>query len=374
MKIKVVDKEKDFDNLEATWERLAEKVSASYFSSFYFVRALWQHFHEPGHRLVVLVATDGATPVGIAPFLVARTKQRGIPCRTVRFINNMWVGDRPEILADGDGREIWREIITFLFRELSSWDLLELGEQPVEGPLEKGWDFLSRPGLYWDRVDDAVGYYVPLNGTFEDYLKLLSARTRRDWRSKSRHLKGSIGDFDIECVSEPEQMMNALKRFIAVEQLGWKAASGAALSRDATRIGFYEDIIGRLAQTREVGFYFLSANGADIASTIAFLHRDVAYLKEITYDPAHSKCSPGIVLLAGVIERMFGSPYKELDLMGMREDKGPQRYKRQWAKGRRETVLWRGYRTRGRLLPLLAAKRVKRLFTGQPAELTGAVR
>ncbi len=46
----------------------------------------------------------------------------------------------------------------------------------------------------------------------------------------------------------------------------------------------------------------------------------------------------------------------------MREDTGPQRYKLQWGKGRRETVQWVGYRLKGRLLPLLVARKLKALI------------
>ncbi len=141
MNVTVVDNERELDGLEAAWDRLAEKASASYFSSFYFVRTAWRHFHKPGDRLAVLVVADGATPVGIVPFFVTRTKKRGIPCRALRFIN-MWQGDRPEIIADGDYTKSWREIVTFLLREFSAWDVLELSEQPADGPLGAGWSFL----------------------------------------------------------------------------------------------------------------------------------------------------------------------------------------------------------------------------------------
>jgi hypothetical protein len=79
-------------------------------------------------------------------------------------------------------------------------------------------------------------------------------------------------------------------------------------------------------------------------------------MRQTAYLPAHSKHSPGVILLAEVARQLFGDRFREYDLLGMREDEAPQRYKLQWAPGRRETVEWTGYRVRSRLLPWLMAR------------------
>ncbi|MGF1645067.1 MAG: GNAT family N-acetyltransferase [Thiotrichales bacterium] len=304
--------------------------------------------------------------MAIAPFVITKAKVHRIPCRALGFLG-MWGGDRPEILIDGDRDEIWRKIVTFLLNDFTAWDILDLSEQPLAGPAGNGWDLLARPGLQLERNDDAVDYYVPLEGTFDDYLKCLSANTRSDWRRKTRRLKEHLDRFEIECVSTPEQMQNALGRFVDLERLGWKIDAGVAAGQSESHLAFYGGVIAHLAQTGEVEFYFLKGNATDVACVMNFYHRDVAYMRHTIYNPAFADFSPGIVLLAEVIGRLFGCGYKEYDLLGMRESSGPQRYKLQWGKGRRDTVQWVGYRAKGRLLPWLAAKKLKSLILAKSA-------
>jgi CelD/BcsL family acetyltransferase involved in cellulose biosynthesis len=289
----------------------------------------------------------------------------------------MWEGDRPQILADGDESLVWKTVIDFLCDGLRGWEVLELREQPVAGPRQAGWGFLSRSGLLWEKRPDAVGYYIPLSGSWDDYLGGLSSNTRGDWRRKARRLSTACGGYELECVSDSRRMAEGLERFIALERSGWKRDAGVGLAQDETHRRFYADIVGRLASRSEVGFHFLKCKGEDVAGLVNFAHRDVVYMRQTAYLPTHAQHSPGVILLAEVARQLFGDRFREYDLLGMREDEASQRYKLQWARGRRETVEWMAYRVRTRLLPWLMARGVYRtlrsLSTGWPKALsTGA--
>jgi hypothetical protein len=100
-------------------------------------------------------------------------------------------------------------------------------------------------------------------------------------------------------------------------------------------------------------------------------------MRQTAYLFIYAQHSPGVILLAEVARQLFGDRFREYDLLGMREDEASQRYKLQWARGRRETVEWMAYRVRTRLLPWLMARGVYRtlrsLSTGWPKALsTGA--
>lgn len=360
MRPTVIRTETGLDELQAAWNALAEKTSASYFSSFEYVHTAWRHFRKPTDQLLVLVLSDGPSVVGIAPFCVSRDQRSGVPCRVVRFIA-MWEGDRPQILADGDERLVWKSVIDVLCDdERRAWEVLELREQPVAGPRGAGWGFLSRSGLLWEQRPDAVGYYIPLSGSWDDYLRGLSSNTRADWRRKARRLSEACGGYGLECLSDPLRMIEGLERFIALERSGWKPEAGVGLAKDETHRRFYSDIVGRLASRSGVEFYFLKCKGEDVAGLVNFVYRDVVYLRQTAYQPTYSRHSPGIILLGEVARQLFGDRFREYDLLGMREDQAPSRYKLQWAKGRRETVEWMAYRVRSRLLLWLMARGVYR--------------
>lgn len=158
MKPRIVGTLTALDALEEQWNSLAARTSASYFSSFEYVRTAWSHLREPTDRLLILVVSDGPTVVGIAPLCISRERRLGVPCRVIKFIA-MWEGDRPQVLADGGVEQVWMSILSFLWDEHRAWEVLDLREQLAEGPAGRGWSFLQRPGRRWERSADAVGYY-----------------------------------------------------------------------------------------------------------------------------------------------------------------------------------------------------------------------
>jgi lipid II:glycine glycyltransferase (peptidoglycan interpeptide bridge formation enzyme) len=161
-------------------------------------------------------------------------------------------------------------------------------------------------------------------------------------------------------------MAEGLERVIAVEQSGWKLGAGIGVARNQTHRNFNLDLHERLAARGAVSLHFLKAQGRDVAALVNFTHRGVAYMKHTAYAPSHSEFSPGVVLLAEVARQLFGNGLREYDLLGMREDNAPVRYKAQWAPHRRETIGLRGYRVYSRLIPWLVVralyKRVQQLL------------
>ena len=69
-----------------------------------------------------------------------------------------------------------------------------------------------------------------------------------------------------------------------------------------------------------------------------------------------------MVLHAEIMREGFEGPFREFDLLGIQADGSSHNYKTHWATGKRETIHWTGHRVRSRLLPAIAAKRLKRLL------------
>ena len=363
MEIRVIDTDNEFDALEGMWNQLSDKVAANIFSSFDYIRTAWKHFRSPDDRLYILVLSERESVVGIAPFYIGigRDEKWGIPHRAIRWIA-MWGGDRPRLLVEGSEEMFWKEILYFLKRKRHSWEVIDLVEQPVDGPEGRGWSFLSRFGWYWEKSPDSIDYYISLRGSWEDYLKGLSADTRKTWRRKTKRLSSTLGNYTVEKISDPRQMRDALVRFVHLEQSGWKAEAGIGIGKDKRHPAFYEDLLFRLAGKGQAWIYFLKVKEEDIGGQICFIQRDTVYSRDTTYSPAHAAHSPGILIQAEIIQELFREKYRELDLLGMREEGPPPMHKTEWSTGRRETVHLTAYRGASRLLPLVVAKRLKRIL------------
>ncbi len=365
MNIRLVDTEAEFDALEEEWNRLADRTSASIFSSFDYVRLAWKHFHKPTDRLLILVFSDESSVVGIAPFCIIRSRKRGIPCRVVRFIA-AWEGDRPRVLAEaGSEAEIWGRLFRSLEKEFTDWEILDLIEQPVEGLTGSGRSFLPRSGWHWESAPDVVDYFISLDGSWDQFLGNLEKKTRKNWRLSCNRLSKAPGGYGWEEISEPSRINEAIDRFIVVEKLSWKAGSKIGVAKDARHLNFYKDLVNKLSAKGQVVFDFLKIGVEDAATIISFSYGDTLYARHSAYLPAHASCSPGIIILADVLRKAFAGKWHEVDLLGLKEDNKANKYKKYWASGKRETIRLTGYRVRSRLLLLIAAKRFKRILVGQ---------
>ena len=370
MKIRIVDTDSEFDALEEPWNRLSDKTAPNFFSSFDYVRTAWKHFGSPDDRLYILVLSEGPSAVGIAPFYIGieRYGRWSIPYRAIRWIA-MWEGDRPRLLVDGNEEIFWNEILCFIKSKKRSWDVFDLVEQPMDGPEGGVCSLVSRSGWYWEKVPDATDYYISLEGSWDDYLKGLSTDTRKTWRRKTKRLSSMLGNYTVEKISDPRQMGDALVRFVHLEQSGWKAEAGIGIGKNKRHLAFYEDLLFRLAEKGQAMVFFLTIKEEDIAGSICFLQRDTVYSRHTAYSPVHAAHSPGILIQAEIIQELFRGKYRELDLLGMREEGPPPMHKTEWATGRRETVHLTAYRTDSRLLPLVIAKRLKRIFIKRSEEI-----
>jgi CelD/BcsL family acetyltransferase involved in cellulose biosynthesis len=362
-RIRIVETLEEFDALEASWNRLAERTPSSFFSSFDYIRTAWNHFHNPGHRLFVLVLSEASSVTAIAPFYIARRRLWATPYRVIQWIAT-WEGDRPTLLAEGSREVLWTEILRFLEGQ-GGWEAVDLAEQPVEGPDGQGWSFLPREGWFWETQRDAVDYYISLEGSWDDYLKGLASNPRKQWRQKTRRLSAAQGGSAVESVSDPQEMRAALARYVALEREGWKPQARIGVARNEGTLAFYGDLLEHLAAKGLARLHFFTSGGQDLAASISTLHEDVTYHWHTAYSPAHAAYSPGILLQAAMIQGLFGGDCREFDLLSLREHGVPHRHiphrhKTEWATGRRETVRWIGYRLCPRLLLALLPKRLKR--------------
>jgi CelD/BcsL family acetyltransferase involved in cellulose biosynthesis len=207
---------------------------------------------------------------------------------------------------------------------------------------------------------DSVDYYISLKGTWEQYLQCLDRNVRHDWQRRSRKLIRDLGPFALEVIVDRPLIQDALSRFVAIEQSGWKANAGVGVAKDEKHLLFYRDLLSCLAEKGQAYICFIKTGEDDVAAVIAFIQKDVIYGRHITYSPVYMQYSPGILILAEFVWMQFGGAYHECDFLAMKENHGSsQNYKARWATGRRQTICWTGYRIWSRMLPLIIAKRAK---------------
>jgi CelD/BcsL family acetyltransferase involved in cellulose biosynthesis len=365
---RIVASDEGLEELGEKWRRLAELTGASVFSSFDYNLLAWRHFRRPKDRLCVVVVDRGEAAELIAPLCITRRRWRGLAIRLVRFIG-AWEGDRPDLLTAGSREDAWRQVLGTLVRVRGGWDALHLMEQPAEGPEGRGWSCLKQPCIRWEQAPDAIGYFLEVQGTWDEHLASIGARARTKVKRDARLLREATGGYRLESVRDPSAIRDAVSRFSALERAGWKAEAGVGLAKDARHRAFYEELLERLALQGRCAAFFLTCDAGDVAGDIWLFERDVAYARHTAYSPEYARSSPGNVLHADVLRHLWTSGFRELDLLTLHE--GPTRplHKALWATGRRQTVMWTGYRRGSRAHPFILLRRLKQLVAGSGGSL-----
>ncbi len=175
--------------------------------------------------------------------------------------------------------------------------------------------------------------YLDLDARWEELGGGLSSRRRSDLRRALRRAEG-LGAVEVRMLRpRPEELAAVLQEALAVEATGWKGAAGTALVCDPLRAPFYRRYAARLAARGELLVTFLDVGGRPAAMQLAAVWRNRVWLLKIGYDPAYRQCSPGVLLLAHLVQQAAREQRSGIEFLGVAEE-----WLAPWSTGVRERV------------------------------------
>jgi len=338
LRIERIDSEEAFQAIENEWDALIDKsINSTFYSTYPFVFTAWKHFRSETDRLFILAVRRNGTLVGIAPFTIQSMKAANIRLlRVIRFIADWGGGDKPTIVTTEQPGLVWERIFEFLNEEFTQWDGIYLGEQPGDS-LVLDSRLFQQNGVSPLVVSASNSFYVSLTGTWEEYLNSVGKNTLKRWKKDRKKLFTIYDEVTVQCIEEQVDLPDALKRFISIEQSGWKKHYDFSIGGNEKQRAFYEELISSLAYKKMVAFYFLKTGSTDIAGELLFKSKTTVYSAHVAFNPAYADCSPGILLSTETIKAYIGMNYKEFDFLTLPNDEKNDA-KKNWSTGSRKTV------------------------------------
>ena len=305
--------------LAGDWRALADAAGApDPFTSHEWSTAWWQCFGGDS-ALRVLVARDVASrPLALLPLAAERRRMYGF---AVSSLSSTWNPHTPrlDLLARAPAEALCRALWSRIESGLGEWDLLELPQLPAGSPLlewlpviatARGYQVETRPG--------SRSPWVPLDGSWEDYLEGRSHRHRDKLRRCLRRLEG-LGRLRLEVVDGEPGLDAALDEGFRLEAAAWKGAAGTAIISRPEVESFYRLLARSAAERGWLELHFLELDGRRIAFDFALRYRDTVFSLKLGYDPAYARCSPGIALIGLAIRNAFERGLRAYDLLGESE-------------------------------------------------------
>ena len=151
----------------------------------------------------------------------------------------------------------------------------------------------------------ALTMHVSLATNFADYWSTRSKQLKKNIRRHERRLEEDQIHTRFVCISQRQDISEAVIRYANLESKGWKAGIGTAISVDNSQGQFYDEVMHRFADLGEAVVYELWLGEQLAASRLAIWSQGMIVILKTTYDEALDKYAPGRLLLREVIQSAF---------------------------------------------------------------------
>lgn len=161
--------------------------------------------------------------------------------------------------------------------------------------------------------------FVPLAGSFEEYLSRLGGKERHELRRKIRRAGKVLPGISFRVTRDRAELERDLASFVALHR---KSQPDKEKFMDERMEGFFREVAEGFLAAGTLRLAFLSSGGEDVASVFQFRTDGAVLLYNSGYDPARREAHPGLVLLARCIEHAASEGVREYDFL-----RGTERYK-----------------------------------------------
>lgn len=163
---------------------------------------------------------------------------------------------------------------------------------------------------------------LDLPASWDGYLGTLSGKHRHELMRKMRRLAREVPDAHVTCVATPEAIAG---RFDDFADLHRRSRAGKAKFMDERMEAFFRRAIAALAATDGARLWLLDTADGPIASFVTLEWDGTVGLYNSGFHPDRAALSPGLVLLARLIEDAIVRGQRRFDFL-----RGEERYKHEF--------------------------------------------
>jgi CelD/BcsL family acetyltransferase involved in cellulose biosynthesis len=296
---------------------MAKDPNASIFTTPEWHRLWWEEFSE-GKDLFVLTMTRDDEIVAIVPLYRKEDGGR----KALRFVGGIDLTDYlGPICAAEDRLEVADALVDWLVSTDVEWDEFDAHNLPVPfGFAEFLVERADHAGLSFTLDQEETSAILKLPSDWDSYLASLDSKERHELKRKQRRIGREHPDAAVR-TSTPETLDADLKVFVDMHR-GTEGLKGHFMRPDIAT--FFERVARAFSELGWLRLDFLEIGGTAIATTFGFDHGKTLYLYNSAFEQEAKRQSPGLILVAALIEETIKQGTKTFDFL-----RGPERYKYQ---------------------------------------------
>ena len=311
------------DELRAEWDELADRVGAPPFLRAGWLEA-WERAFGGGELRAFAARREGR----LAGLLAVRA-HRGAVTSPTDWQTPMFgpVAEDREAAAELAGA-----LVAAARRRADLWFL-----SPDAPGLDECVAAAGEAGFRRIVRTIARAPYVPVDGSFEEYMTGLDRKFRKEIGRLWRRLE-ERGETRVTYEDGSERLDDLLSEGFQLEGSGWKTEAGTAILSAPAVERFYREVARWAADRGWLRLAFLRLDGRALAFDMCLEHGGAFYVLKGGFDVEERKAGPGTLLTHDGIRRAFDAGLDSYELLGQADD-----YKRSWTGLTRERVRFQAF-------------------------------
>ncbi len=279
----------------------------------------WVEAFKP-QQIYTIQVRRGEVLVGLAPMFLYSSGSESILAPLGAGISDYldWLIDP----ADSD--EVIRLIVAFLENSDLGWTRLDVTDIPANAALRG----LSDHNI--DACPDNACPVLQLPGSFAELEQRLPAKFRHNLHTAQRRIE-KAGRVSVEIANE-FTLDGFFSAMLELHGARWNQLGMAGVLADSAVQHFHRMAAARLLRSGVLRLFGLRLNGKLIATLYALCEREVVYCYLQAFDPDYRFYSPGVQILAHVIDRAIQEGKRVVDFL-----RGREGYKYLWGATDRQT-------------------------------------
>lgn len=304
-----------FRALKDEWEGMRRRVRYPHiFSSWEWVYTWWSCCAPEVEPILMAAREPSGELRGLAAFSFQQ-ERAGV---TARFLGDVNTCDYMDfLLQEGYERPVLHALMTHLSEELAPTGRMDLRGIPAHsrtrGILA---ELVGTAGLAMESSVEEGAPILELPANWDSYLALLSKKDRHELRRKLRRINGEA-HVELLVVEEVESLIREMPSFL---ELHAKSNPSKAEFMNGRTKEFFAALPEVLGGRGWMALYFLLLDGEKAASLLCFRYEETVFVYNSGYDPRFSRLSPGVAVIARVIDLAVAEGYRRFDFLRGQED------------------------------------------------------
>lgn len=177
----------------------------------------------------------------------------------------------------------------------------------VMGITQQDPDLQVRPqkNKWLNTIDYIRTARVTTNDSFENYWANRGKNLRQNLRRQHNRLRKEQTEVVLKCITDPDQVCDAVTAYGVLESAGWKNQSGTAVNVHNAQGRFYVEMLERFCRKNQGRIYQYWYDDKLVSSELCITGSDEIIILKTTYDETIKASSPTMLMRKEVFEKIF---------------------------------------------------------------------